>query len=105
MYREIQIENKADRQFVDAIVKAEDIVRISWDLEDGGGCPDCNEEIGLDDSMIEYEGLKVEIRRLTSGWEHLRCGAKVFNAVGWMWSTCWIDRFYPINPPQARWQI
>lgn len=104
MYKNIIVETDADREFVKGIVKAGDVVQIAYSLDDTC-CPECSYEIGLDDEMYEDEGRDVEIKRLCTGWEHLSCKAKVFTAGQWTWSTCWIDRFYPTNPPKMRWQI
>jgi hypothetical protein len=104
MYKDMRVETRSQREYVDEVIKTSDVVRIAYSLDDHY-CSECDYEIGMDDEMWEYEGAKLTVRRINRGWEHLNCGAKVFTSDGWMWSTCWIDRYYPDNPPQPRWQI
>lgn len=96
--------NPDTREFVDTMIQKGDKVRIAWCLDDNF-CPHCDYSIGMDDWMYEYEGGYFIVDKMNKDFPHVACGAKVFEIDDYIWSTCWIDRFTPANPPQKRWEV
>lgn len=99
----IVVNDKPAREYVDSLIQKYDKVRIAWSLDDNF-CEACDYSIGMDDDMWEEEGCVVHVDKMSPEFKPT-CGAKAFVSDGWIWSTCWIDRFLPTSPPVQSWTI
>jgi len=102
-HQRIVVEDIVAREYVDSLIQIRDRVRIAWSLDDHY-CQACDYSIGMDDDMWEEEGCVVHVDKISDEFNPT-CGAKVFVSDSWIWSTCWIDRFLPTEPPRQTWAI
>lgn len=75
-----------------------DEVRIAspYDSYDEHNCRHCDEDIGWDDyEMDEFIGRVVKVENFPRYRYEPRCGAEVFTYDDWLWTTCWIDGWWP----------
>ena len=101
----INVNTDADRDYVSSVIRSNDKVRVG-DMDEYQWCDVCDEQIGIDYDMYDLEGCVLYVEHMRPDYnEHLSCGAKVFSAEGWLWSTCWIDRFYPHMQPAPSWEV
>jgi hypothetical protein len=103
IYHRIVVEDRASRIYTDELIRPKDKVRIAWSLEDHY-CQACDYSIGMDDEMWDDEGCVLSVDKILKEFNP-SCGAKVFEAENWVWSTCWIDRFLPHEPPRESWTV
>ena len=87
-----------------------DEVRVTTPLDSYGNmkCQHCDDEVGWDEyEMDEIVGQIIKVQEFPRYRYTPICGAETFVCDGWLWTTCWIDRWWSstTNGREPDWEV
>lgn len=79
---------------------AGDLVIIRLPEREEESCHYCDVDVGIDDYMFNYEGDEIEVESMNRLYKPA-CGAQVFEADDYLWTTCWVEQ----QPMIQTWEV